>query len=149
MPNAQPTPQARILSLVLGFWQSRALAVAAELGLPDLLAHGPLSVAELAHRTQTHAPALFRLLRALESIGIFTQASPESFSNTAISDCLRKDVPGSQRAMVAHCFFKGCGPFEAWQELEYAVRTGRPSIEKSCDGAVRLIPLIGQRRTAP
>jgi len=130
MQNTKPTPHEQIFSIVLGFWQARALAVATELDLPDLLAEGPLHVDELASRTKTNALALFRLLRALESIGIFTQASAGVFSNTATSDCLRKDVAGSQWPTVVHCLAKGSGPFEGWDELKYAVKTGGPSIEK-------------------
>jgi O-methyltransferase domain len=87
-------------------------------------------VDELASRTKMNASALFRLLRALESIGIFTQTSPHVFANTPTSECLRKDVPGSQWPLVVQNLSKGNGPFEAWEELEYAVRTGGPSVEK-------------------
>jgi hypothetical protein len=38
MENTKSTPQEQILPIVLGFWQARALAVATDLGLPDLLA---------------------------------------------------------------------------------------------------------------
>jgi hypothetical protein len=68
--NNKQSPQEQIFSIVLGFWQARALAVATELGLPNLLAEGPLHVDEVASRTKTNASALFRLLRALESTGI-------------------------------------------------------------------------------
>jgi hypothetical protein len=131
MPNTKPAPQEQILSIVLGFWQARALAVATELGLPDLLADGPLHVDELVSRTATNASALFRLLRALESIGIFVEISPGVFSNTETSDILRRGVPGSQWPMVVHCLAKGSGPVEGWDHLDYAVRTGGPSIEKA------------------
>jgi hypothetical protein len=130
MQNTKRAPHEQILSIVLGFWQARALAVATELGLPDLLAEGPLHVDELASRTKTNASALFRLLRALESTGIFTQTSPRVFVNTLTSECLRKDVPGSQWPLVLQNLSKGNGPFEAWEKLEYAVRTGGPSVEK-------------------
>jgi len=130
MQNTKPAPQEQIFSIVLGFWQARALAVATELGLPDLLADGPLHIDELTRRTKTNASALFRLLRALESIGIFTQTSPRVFGNTPTSECLRRDVPGSQWASVLHSLSKGNGPFEAWEELEYAVKTGEPSLDK-------------------
>jgi len=128
MQNTAPHEQ--IFSIVLGFWQARALTVATELGLPDLLAEGPLHVDELASRTKTNASALFRLLRALESTGIFTQTTPRVFGNTQTSECLRKDVPGSQWPLVVQNLSKGNGPFEAWEKLEYAVRTGWPSVEK-------------------
>lgn len=130
MKNTQPAPQEQISSIILGFWQARALAVATELGVPDLLAEGPLPVDELASRTKTNVSALFRLLRALESIGIFTQTLPRVFGNTPTSECLRKDAPGSQWASVLHSLSKGNGPFEAWGELAYAVRTGEPSLDK-------------------
>ena len=44
-------------------------------GLSDLLVKGPLHVDELASRTKTNASALFRLLRALESVGIFARVT--------------------------------------------------------------------------
>ena len=131
MQNVQPAPQEWILPIVMGFRQARALAVATELGLAEFLADGPLDVDRLANRSRTDASALFRLLRALESIGFFTQTSPRVFSNTATSDCLRKDVPGSQWPLVVHGLSKGCGPSEGWDELEYTVKTGEPSIEKT------------------
>ena len=130
MQNTKPAPQEQIFSIVLGFWQARALAVATELGLPDLLVAGPLHVDECASRTKTNPSALFRLLRALESIGIFTQTTPRVFGNTAASECLRKDVPGSQWPLVLQNLSKGNGPFEAWNELEYSVRTEMPSLDK-------------------
>src|SRR5262249_36351585 len=110
MQNTKPAPHEQVFSIVVGFWQARALAVATELGLSDLLAEGPLHVNELASRTKTNASALFRLLRALESIGIFTQASPRVFVNTATSESLRKRVSGSQWASVLHSLSKGNGP---------------------------------------
>jgi len=118
MQNTKPVPQEQIFSIALGFWQARALAVATELGLPALLAEGPLHVDALASRTKTNASALFRLLRALESTGIFTQTSPRVFGNTATSECLRKGVPGSQSPLFLQNLSKGNGPLEAWDELE-------------------------------
>jgi hypothetical protein len=48
-----PVPHEQILAITSGSWQSRALAVAAELELADLLAEHPLQVDELAVRTRT------------------------------------------------------------------------------------------------
>ena len=121
----------RFSFILLGFWQARALAVATELGLADLLAEGPLHVVELAVRTNANASGLFRLLRALESVGIFSQVSAGFFNNSATSECLRKGVAGSQRSLVLSSFSKGNGQFEGWADLEHAVRTGTPSFEKA------------------
>jgi hypothetical protein len=54
-------PHEQILNIVMGFWQSRALAVAAELELADLLAEGAVPVDSLASRTRTDASSLFHL----------------------------------------------------------------------------------------
>jgi hypothetical protein len=130
MQNTKPALQEQIFSIVLGFWKARALAVATELGLPDLLAEGPLHIDELASRTKTNPSALFRLLRALESTGIFIQTSSRVFGNTPTSECVRKDVPGSQWPLVLQNLSRGNGPFEAWDQLEYSVRTEMPSIDR-------------------
>ncbi|HEY5404207.1 MAG TPA: methyltransferase dimerization domain-containing protein, partial [Pyrinomonadaceae bacterium] len=63
-------PQVAMLQLISGFWISRAVFVIAKLGIPDLLATGPKTSDELATSTNTHSPSLFRLLRALVSVGV-------------------------------------------------------------------------------
>jgi hypothetical protein len=77
-----PAPHEQILAITTGFWQSRALAVAAELELADLLAAEPLHIDVVARRTETYAPGLFSLLRALETLAVFSQVSPFVFANT-------------------------------------------------------------------
>ena len=130
-----PAPHEQILSTILGYWQANALGVATKLGLADFLATRPLPVDELAEQAGVSAPALFRLMRALESIGIFTQISRGVFANNAVSEILRKDVPGSQAAGILHQLCKGNGCYEAWGEFEYTVTTGENSINKiyGCD----------------
>ena len=133
---AAPTPFNDILAILRGFWASRALAVAAELELADLLASGPQDVAHLAARTQTHAPSLFRVMRALESIGVFHQVSPRVFANSPSSELLRKDVPGSQWAFVRMILSADMGQYDAFGVLMSSVRTGKPSFEEvhGCGG---------------
>jgi hypothetical protein len=119
------TPVERIRAIIEGYWHSRAMVVAAELELADLLAAGPLSIDALAARTKTDPGALFRLLRALESIGLFTQVSPYVFANTPASECLRQDDPLSQRAWTRLTLSKGMGQYEGWAGLLDSIRTGR------------------------
>jgi hypothetical protein len=54
-----------MLLMVRSFWVSRAIYVAADLGLADLLKDEPKSSEELAQATATHAPSLYRLMRSL------------------------------------------------------------------------------------
>ena len=69
------SPEAQLSQLISGFRISQAIRVAAELGIADLLANGPKSSTELAQATGSQPRALYRLLRALASIGIFTEVS--------------------------------------------------------------------------
>jgi hypothetical protein len=79
---APRSPQEQVISLILGVPQGRCLAAAAELCVADALASGPLPVEELADRINAHAGNLFRLLRAMETIGVFQQVSPGVFANS-------------------------------------------------------------------
>jgi hypothetical protein len=135
MQNNQPAPHEQILSIILGYWQANAVGLATKLGLADHLAEGPLQVEELADRTGANAQALFRMLRALESMGIFKQTDHHTFANTPVSDLLRKNSPDSQAAGILHQLCKGNGCYEAWNEFEYTIMTGKSSFNSiyGCD----------------
>jgi hypothetical protein len=125
-----PAPHEQILAITAGFWQSRALAVAVELELADLLAAGPLHIDVLASRTETHASSLFRLLRALETLGVFSQVSLFVFANTPASDCLRKNVPNTQWAWVRAQLSVGGGVYEGWSGLGGSIKTGNTAFDQ-------------------
>src|SRR5438552_19109207 len=68
------TPAEKLSRLFRGFWVSQAIYVAAQLGLADVVADGPRSVADLASATGAHAPTLRRVLRLLDGEGLFAEA---------------------------------------------------------------------------
>jgi hypothetical protein len=125
-----PTPQEQILGILNNHWQSRCVGVAAQLELADPLANGPLHVDVLAERTQTHAPSLYRMLRALESTGIFAQSSPRVFVNTPQSECLRRYATGSQWAWIRICLCPDFFVEDGWRELMLAVKNGQPGFHQ-------------------
>lgn len=97
--------------------------VAAKLGIADLLADGPKSSAELAKAVKAQPHALYRVLRALASRGIFAETEDGCFELTPIAAPLQSGVPGSVRAwaiMTGENWFQH--PFG---ELLYCVRTGK------------------------
>jgi hypothetical protein len=116
-----PSPIA-MLQLISGFWISRCIYIAAKLGIADLVNDGPRTVAELATATATHAPSLFRVMRALASVGIFSQDDRGRFGITPLSATLRSDAPGSLRAFAMTEL--GEEHYPAWGDLLHSVRTG-------------------------
>lgn len=81
--------------LIMGFRTTQLVYVAAKLRLADLLASGPQDSKRLAEQTGANADALFRLLRALASLGLMIQHSADGFALTAAGERLRSDVPDS------------------------------------------------------
>jgi hypothetical protein len=126
-PTSTPSPQAAMMRLLSGYWTAQCIYVAAHLGLGDLLADGPQSVAHLAEATGTHAPSLYRLLRGLASEGIFAEDAEGRFGLTPLAECLRSDRPDSQRALA---LMNGEEHYRCWGELLYSVRTGQTAFEK-------------------
>jgi hypothetical protein len=122
-----PSPQQQVAHLITGYWVSQAIYVVAKLALPDRLRNGPRTADDLAQETSTHPRSLFRLLRALASVGVFVQDTQHRFGLTPLADCLRSDVPGSQRAMA---IMAGEEHYGSYGQLLYSVQTGRPAFAK-------------------
>ncbi len=123
-----PSPAGQLLHLVSGYWISQAIHVAAELGIADLLGRKGRSVEDLAEATNTHAPSLYRLMRALASVGVFNEIAPRSFALAPMGVLLREETPGNLRAftrMQGDAWHWGC-----WGDALHSVRTGQAAIAK-------------------
>jgi hypothetical protein len=119
---------ARMMELTTGTWISQAVSVAAELGLADAVADGPLPVDDIAKAVGADAPSLYRLMRALADVGVFEELDGRRFASTPLGELLRDDAPGSLRAwaiMVGRPFHR-----MAWTALGDGVRTGEPAFEQ-------------------
>ena len=110
-----------MLQIISGFWISRAVYVIAKLGIPDILKSGPKTADELASATNMHAPSLYRVLRALASVGVLS-AEGESFALTAVAETLVTDAPGSLRWFAVSEL--GQEHYPAWGNLMHSVKTG-------------------------
>ena len=118
-------PSASLLQMMAGPWVAQAIFTAANLGIADRVKDGPVSVEALAEATGVHAPSLYRVLRALASIGVFAESEPGLFGTTPIADCLRSDALGSLRAfalMTGDAWHQ-----RSWSDVLYSVETGKPS----------------------
>ncbi|MBB6048803.1 methyltransferase [Armatimonas rosea] len=123
----EPSPAAYLSQRIadLGFTQCLLLAV--QLGIADLLEDEPLALQVLATATNTHAPSLYRVLRALASRGVFQEEPDGRFALTPLADPLRKRSPQSLHTWAL--FAGGESERLCWANLEYSVRTGKPAFE--------------------
>ena len=118
-----PSPPA-LFEMATAYWLSQAIYVAAKLGIADLLKDGPQPCVTLAASTGSDAPSLFRLMRALSSVGIFSQLDRDRFALSRLAEKLQTEVHGSLRAMVitiGEIHYQACG------NLLHSVRTGSPA----------------------
>ena len=122
-------PPAQLLKMLGGKWITAAIASAAELGIADLLTTGDRSVSELAAAGSCHSPSLYRLLRALASVGIFAETDPGTFTLTPLARCLESDAPGSLRNLARLSMTPGS--WNSLGELVHCVRTGETGFRKS------------------
>jgi len=103
------------------YYLSRALHVAAELGIANEFRDADVALDELAGRSGTDAVALRRLLRFLSAYGVFDETRPDRFRNTVLSSVLRDDHPNSMRAAL-------CRIDDSWWAaagaLAHSIRTG-------------------------
>jgi hypothetical protein len=120
-PPETPAP-VQMLQIISGFWIARAVYVIGKLGIPDLLQSGPKTTEELASATETHAPSLFRILRALVSVGVLSSAEGGRFAQTPLSETLVTDAPGSLRWFAVSEL--GQEHYPAWGNLMHSVKTG-------------------------
>lgn len=111
-----------LMQMVNGYQVSQALCVAATLGIADHLASGVRSSDDLAEATSAHPQSLYRLLRALASVGVLHEGDARRFSLTSLGAGLRSDVEHSVAPwarMVGRAYYR-----DAWSELLHSVRTG-------------------------
>src|SRR5262245_33494195 len=119
--TGQP-PAVVLRRMTTAYWTSQVVYVTTQLGIPDILTNGPQTSEALAAATGTHAPSLYRLLRAVASLGILAEDERRQFSLTPLGTRLRADVPGSMRAwtfLLSEPWYRS-----SWDNLLHSIRTG-------------------------
>jgi O-methyltransferase domain/Dimerisation domain len=122
MTSPLPNPGARLRELIQGFQPANALYVAAQLDIASRLQEGPRTAAALAVELSVHPGTLYRLLRALASVGVFEEGDGQAFT---LNDMGRLLLPAEPGSLYALSLLNGAPYFrEAWAHLGDAVRTG-------------------------
>jgi hypothetical protein len=119
--------QQKMLDLLIGYWVSQAIYASAKLGVADLLKDGPLPITEIAGRVGADEPAMYRLMRALASKGLFEESAGQCFGLTPFGSCLCADHPFSLRAISLMC---GDLQYDAWGDILYSIRSGRCAYDR-------------------
>lgn len=112
--------------MILAGWMSQALTAAAELGVADALADGPLAIDELARRVGADSDALARLLRALISRGVFRRRRDGRYELNRLADTLRSAADVSLTGAAR--FYGSRQHREHWTGLTESIRTGQAVI---------------------
>jgi hypothetical protein len=116
-----PGPDIALTQTILGSLNAQAVYVAAKLGVADALAAGPKSVDQLAKEVGADESSLYRVLRALASIGIFAE-NQRTFRLTPTAELLRSDVEGSLRDVAI--FMGEDWHWSVWGQTLFSVKTG-------------------------
>lgn len=121
-----PSPRTALGQQITAYRVSQLIFVAADLGIADRLADGPKHFEELAAATGVNPDGLFRCLRALAAVGIFTRMPDGKFGSSPQSELLRRDIPGSLSAWAR---LNGHQIYPIFGELMYSIKTGRSAAE--------------------
>ncbi len=122
-----PSPAEFLTGIAGKLLLARALGIAADLGIADLIADEPLGMEQLAEATGCDRDALFRLLRMLGGHGVFAEDDAGRIGLTPRAELLRADHPDSLREM----FVLGWQDihWNTYQALPEAVLTGETAFE--------------------
>ena len=104
-----------------GYFRGKLLCAAVRLGIADALGDGEKSLDELALATSSNSDSLYRVLRALASIGVVAEVASARFVLTQFGQPLRRDAPHSVWASMV---FWADLLADSWTYLADCVRAG-------------------------
>lgn len=126
MKHNELPPPVQLMKFIVAGWISKPIYAAAELGIADMLADGPKSINELAQKSRSHAPYLYRMMRALASVGVFSELPDKHFELTPMAEYLKT---GAMRSMAI--LFNSDWSDKAWGCFLDSVKTGGVPFEKA------------------
>ena len=121
-------PKVQLMQLIFGKAVTQAVSVAARFRIADKLVDAPKTVNELATECGLNPGHLYRVMRALVGLQVFSCDESGQFGLTPMSNLLRSDVPGSARPIATYV----CDPWswQPWGDLADSVRSGRPVFDR-------------------
>ncbi len=120
-------PETQILTMLMAPFLARLIHITATLKLSDYLGDGPKTAEEVALRTSTDAPTLYRVLRTLSSMGFFTEDLDHRFSLKPLGEALKSGTPSHATALM----MGGEMVVRSLDHIDHAVRTGETGFGKA------------------
>ena len=125
--KSAPSLYESLFQMVIGKWISQAIGTVVQIGIPDELRNGARRCGELARKADVSEDGLYRLLRALASVGLFTEGADRRFKLTPMGQLLRSDHPQSAAGYAR--FMAHDSTWRPWGQLHYSVTTGLPAFD--------------------
>jgi hypothetical protein len=114
----------KALDLIYGRWRSQILYAGAELGIFDHVASEIAKPNEAVAAELGVDPALlYRLMRALASLGLLVENESHGFSTSEVGDLFRSDHPQSLRFRIL--ITEGPEHYAIWKHLADMIRDGK------------------------
>ena len=124
----KPPAHVGVFQLLNGAYVAGVLSCIAQLGIPDLVEHGPKSADELASKIGADPRALYRLMRASASVGVLSEGPDGKFSETPMSAVLRSNANPSLRGLAIMPGREWHA--RGWAKLDYCVKTGKQALDE-------------------
>ncbi|MEG0925215.1 methyltransferase [Chryseobacterium sp.] len=122
----KPENTLKMFEILGGMWIACCVKTAAELNIADRLTENPKSISLLAKEVQANEKALYRILRALSSVGIFEEREDNAFVLNDLGATLQSDIHGSVKDFVLANLGEH---FPGFMKLTTSVQTGKVPFE--------------------
>src|SRR5262249_43585934 len=126
------TPDA-IMQLGFGYWGSKTLLSAVEMGLFTQLAKGPLTLDEIRARLNLHERSVRDFLDALVALGMLKREQG-TYGNTPATDLYLDQT--KQRYVGGMLEMMSARLFRFWADLTEGLKTGKPQNEAKHEGDI-------------
>ncbi|NOX87296.1 MAG: methyltransferase domain-containing protein [Chlorobi bacterium] len=115
-------PGVAVFEKATSIWMSKALGVACELNLADMIGDGEMSIDELARKSGTNPVALYRMMRLLAGECVFRETGDRVFANTRMSKAMMEGDNSIKQIIMQHVSEVN---FDLANVMEKSVRTGK------------------------
>lgn len=122
----KPELSFKMYELISSYWVACCVHSISKLDIADRLQDGPKTLEELSKEVGCDKVSLYRLLRAVTSVGIFSETSAELFELNDFGATLLSDVPGSIKPWALANLGEH---YPAFGELTYGVTTGKVAFD--------------------